>query len=61
MAKKVVDTTEKSIEQKLIELKKLQDTYSAIDRIKTLRGELPLEVQDLEDEIAGMETRQKKS
>ena len=48
MAKKVVDTTEKSIEQKLIELKKLQDTYSAIDRIKTLRGELPLEVQDLE-------------
>ena len=59
MAKKVVDTTEKSIEQKLIELKKLQDTYSAIDRIKTLRGELPLEVQDLEDEIAGMETRQK--
>ena len=38
MAKKVVDTTEKSIEQKLIELKKLQDTYSAIDRIKTLRG-----------------------
>ena len=59
MAKKVVDTTEKSIEQRLIELKKLQDTYSAIDRIKTLRGELPLEVQDLEDEIAGMETRQK--
>ena len=30
---------------------------SEIDRIKTLRGELPLEVQDLEDEIAGLETR----
>ena len=28
-----------------------------IDKIKTLRGELPLEVQDLEDEIAGLETR----
>lgn len=48
---------EKSIEEKLIDLRNLQDAYSEIDRIKTLRGELPLEVQDLEDEIAGMETR----
>lgn len=48
---------EKSVEEKLIDLRNLQDTYSEIDRIKTLRGELPLEVQDLEDEIAGMETR----
>jgi len=30
---------------------------SEIDKIKTLRGELPLEVQDLEDDIAGLETR----
>lgn len=60
MTKKVTtEPVEKSVEQKLIELRDLQETYSAIDRIKTLRGELPLEVQDLEDEIAGMETRQK--
>lgn len=59
MAKKATEVVEKSVEQKLIELRDLQETYSAIDRIKTLRGELPLEVQDLEDEIAGMETRQK--
>lgn len=59
MAKTNKEVVEKSVEQKLLELRQLQDTYSAIDRIKTLRGELPLEVQDLEDEIAGMETRQK--
>ena len=35
----------------------MQSVLSEIDRIKTLRGELPLEVQDLEDEIAGLETR----
>jgi predicted nucleic acid-binding Zn-ribbon protein len=35
----------------------LQLVDSEIDKIKTLRGELPLEVQDLEDEIAGLETR----
>lgn len=50
---------EKSVKEKLIELKQLQEVYSHVDRIRTLRGELPLEVQDLEDEIAGMETRQK--
>lgn len=59
MTKKVKETVEKTVEQKLIELRELQEAHSAIDRIKTLRGELPLEVQDLEDEIAGMETRQK--
>lgn len=59
MAKKTTEQQEKSVKQKLVELRDLQETYSAIDRIKTLRGELPLEVQDLEDEIAGMETRQK--
>lgn len=49
---------EKTVEEKLLDLRNLQNTYSEIDRIKTLRGELPLEVQDLEDEIAGMQTRQ---
>ena len=45
-----------SIEQKLRALYDLQTIYSDIDRIKTLRGELPLEVQDLEDEIIGLQT-----
>jgi len=46
-----------SVEQKLANLYKLQTTLSEIDKIKTLRGELPLEVQDLEDEVAGLQTR----
>jgi uncharacterized protein len=49
--------TEISIEEKLRALYSLQLVDSEIDKIKTLRGELPLEVQDLEDEIAGLETR----
>ena len=48
---------EQSVEEKLRSLYRLQTMLSEIDRIKTLRGELPLEVQDLEDEIAGLETR----
>ncbi|MEG1188323.1 MAG: C4-type zinc ribbon domain-containing protein [Bacteroidales bacterium] len=46
-----------TVEEKLSALYKLQSMLSEIDRIKTLRGELPLEVQDLEDEITGLETR----
>ncbi|NLB26262.1 MAG: hypothetical protein GX820_06150 [Bacteroidales bacterium] len=46
-----------SIEEKLHALFELQTVVSGIDKIKTLRGELPLEVQDLEDEIAGLKTR----
>ena len=46
-----------SVEEKLRALYSLQLVDSEIDKIKTLRGELPLEVQDLEDEIAGLETR----
>lgn len=46
-----------SVEQKLTNLYKLQTMLSEIDKIKTLRGELPLEVQDLEDEVAGLQTR----
>jgi predicted nucleic acid-binding Zn-ribbon protein len=51
------EVTELTIEEKLRALFKLQVINSEIDKIRTLRGELPLEVQDLEDEIAGLETR----
>lgn len=46
-----------TVEEKLSTLYQLQTIVTEIDKIKTLRGELPLEVQDLEDEIAGLETR----
>ena len=46
-----------SVEEKLKNLYQLQTMVSEIDKIKTLRGELPLEVQDLEDEVAGLQTR----
>ncbi|MCC8197003.1 MAG: C4-type zinc ribbon domain-containing protein [Tannerellaceae bacterium] len=55
--KKVSAEKEYTVEEKLSTLYQLQTMMSDIDRIKTLRGELPLEVQDLEDEIAGLETR----
>ena len=51
------DPNELTVEQKLKTLFQLQTMLSQIDKIKTLRGELPLEVQDLEDEIAGLSTR----
>ena len=54
MAKK---ESEISVEEKLSTLYQLQTTLSAIDEKRALRGELPLEVQDLEDEIAGLKTR----
>ena len=46
-----------SVEQRLKSLYELQTILSEIDRIKTIRGELPLEVKDLEDQIAGLNTR----
>ncbi|MDP4227186.1 MAG: C4-type zinc ribbon domain-containing protein [Bacteroidota bacterium] len=55
--KKNNDLAEVSIEDKLRALYQLQCVDSDIDKIRILRGELPLEVQDLEDEIAGLETR----
>jgi hypothetical protein len=58
--KKVVPTEEQvevSIEKKLEALYTLQQVDSKIDKIRAYRGELPLEVQDLEDEVAGLETR----
>lgn len=48
---------ELTVEEKLQNLYELQRIDTEIYKIKTLRGELPLEVQDLEDEIAGLETR----
>ena len=54
---KKIDPAEMPVEQKLKNLYQLQTTLTEIDKIKTLRGELPLEVQDLEDEIEGLKTR----
>jgi len=45
------------ISSKLRALYELQNVVSEMDKFKTLRGELPLEVQDLEDEITGLKTR----
>lgn len=45
---------ELTVEEKLQNLYELQRIDTEIDKIKTLRGELPLEVQDLEDEISGI-------
>ena len=57
MARDKKDPQELSIEDKLRNLYQLQTMLSELDSIKTLRGELPLEVQDLEDEIEGLTTR----
>ena len=54
MAKQVKEMT---VEERLKALYQLQKLLSEVDRIKTVRGELPLEVKDLEDEIEGMTTR----
>ncbi len=58
MAKK--DPTDLSVEEKLKTLYQLQTTLSSIDEKKALRGELPLEVQDLEDELEGLHIRVEK-
>ena len=52
-----VDPIEVSVEQKLVALYTLQQVDSKIDEIRAYRGNLPLEIQDIEDEIAGLETR----
>jgi len=57
MAKAVKDPKMMSVEDKLRSLYQLQLIDSEIDKIKTIRGELPIQIQDLEDEIAGLETR----
>ncbi|MFO7923219.1 MAG: C4-type zinc ribbon domain-containing protein [Bacteroidales bacterium] len=55
--KKAQEVAERTTEDKLRLLYEMQLIDSEIDKIKILRGELPLEVQDLEDEIAGLQTR----
>lgn len=54
---KTATKKEASIAEKLDSLYELQLIDSEIDRIRTIRGELPLEVQDLEDELEGLDTR----
>ena len=51
---------EYSVTEKLRHLYELQQVDSKIDEIEILKGELPIEVSDLEDEIVGLETRVKR-
>lgn len=60
MATEKKNDKERSVEERLKALYKLQTYYSEIDRIRTLRGELPEEVADLEDEIVRFQTRIRK-
>lgn len=53
----IKNKNEAPVEQKLLALLQLQLIDSQIDKIKTIRGELPMEVADLEDEVAGLQTR----
>ena len=57
MAKKTISL---SVEEKLKALYDLQCVDSAIDQLRIVRGELPIEIQDLEDEIARLEARLEK-
>ena len=57
---KSIDQEELSVQEKLKALYKLQLVTSEIDRIRIIRGELPEEVRDLEDEIEGRHTRYQK-
>lgn len=61
MVKRKDNPADLSVEEKLSNLYQLQCLLSEIDKIKTLRGELPLEVEDLEDEIVGLQTRIEKN
>ncbi len=48
---------EQTVEQKLKALYELQTIHTKVDKIRQVRGELPMEVADLEDDVAGLETR----
>ncbi len=48
---------ESTVEQKLKSVYELQMIHTKVDKIRTIRGELPMEVRDLEDEVEGLETR----
>ncbi len=51
------ETKNRSIEENIISLYKLQQIKSKVDEINRIKGELPFEVQDLADEVTGLETR----
>ena len=55
--KKAAEAVDYSMEEKIEALYDLQKIDTKIDEINKLKGELPLEVQDLEDEVAGLQTR----
>ena len=57
MATEKKQEKEMTVEQRLKAVYELQTLLSKIDKIKTIRGELPLEVKDLEDEIEGLKVR----
>ena len=57
MANEKTKTENLSVDSRLRSLYELQTILTEIDRIKTIRGELPLEVKDLEDNLAGLHTR----
>ena len=57
MAQKKTSEVDYSMQEKIMALYELQKIDSQIDEINKVKGELPLEVQDLEDEIAGLKTR----
>ena len=60
MVKTSKKDTSVTVEDKLRALYQLQCVDSEIDNIRVVRGELPLEIQDLEDEITGLNTRSDK-
>src|SRR6218665_1441143 len=59
MSAKIKEKVDASVEGKLKSLYQLQLIDSKIDRLRTIRGELALEVSDLEDTVTGLETRLK--
>ncbi len=56
----MANVKEYSVEEKLASLVKLQKVESNLDEIRVLKGELPMEVADLEDEIQGLHARQQR-
>ena len=56
-SEEIAETGDITVEEKLVALCKLQITCSKIDKVRVIRGELPLEVRDLEDEFLKIKTR----
>ena len=55
--KKSADSVDYTMKEKITALYELQKIDSKIDEINKVKGELPMEVQDLEDQVAGLQTR----